>query len=371
MPVNNPTVTPTARQPRPVIKINGAGVGGVIRLEVSNNQHFQSDYFTAEIALQGQPDALNWAAWGDMTDGEIDVGIGFLDKTGVLTNVTSYLVGLIDRVTVSQAENIVTIEGRDYSAALIDQATLEKFPQQTSSQIATTLATRHGLTPQVTATKTPVGSYFGQEYATTTQRQSEWDLLSYLAQKEGFQVYVRQKTLYFQPAVAPSGDSYALVWVPKSDKAASPTGNLLTLQTKREMTLARDVIVTVTSHNAAEGKVVTQTAKSVNATRSKQTGTKSIAQTYVVERPNLTAEQALKLAQELLAEYSAHERVITGSMPGDNLLTFETPVTLTGTGTSWDQLYYLDRITRTLEFGHGYTMQFLAKNHTTTSQVSS
>lgn len=370
--VNNPQAPASLRRKRPVVKINGTAVGGILHMEVINNQHFQSDYFSIDIALQGQPANLNWASWGEQTDAEIECLIGDLADDGVtISNPVSQIIGLVDRVQVKQPKNMVTIEGRDYSSKLIDQATIEKFPQQTSSQIATTLATRHGLTPQVTATKTPVGSYFGRDYATTTRRQSEWDLLTYLAQQEGFEVFVRGTTLYFQPPTDPAGNPYVIQWVPPSGPGLPPTANCVALSLTREMTLARDVIVTVTSHNSKEGKAVTQTARSVNSARVGRTGKKVGPQTYTVDIPNLTAQQALVRAQQLLKEYSQHERLIEVDLPGDELLTFNTPIQLTGTGTSWDQMYFADQITRRMGFQEGYEMILRAKNHSTTSEVSS
>ena len=50
-------------------------------------------------------------------------------------------------------------------------------------------------------------------------------------------------------------------------------------------------------------------------------------------------------------------------MPGDFLLTARTMVSLTGTNSSWDQLYYVDSITRTIRYDGGFTMTVKCKQH--------
>jgi hypothetical protein len=109
------------------------------------------------------------------------------------------------------------IEGRDLSSRLIENKTQEAFVNQTSSQVATTLAQRRGLTPQVTATTTLVGRYYQQDHVRDSLNQfsrttTEWDLLIYLAQREGFDVFVKGTTLYFQPTTDPSADPYVVRW---------------------------------------------------------------------------------------------------------------------------------------------------------------
>jgi hypothetical protein len=106
----------------------------------------------------------------------------------------------------------IHITGRDLTAKLIDTKTSENFLNQTSSQIAQTLAARHGLAAQVTATTTRVGTYYSQNHSGLSQERSEWDLLVELAAYEDFDVYVRGETLYFQPKPTDSGERYVIEW---------------------------------------------------------------------------------------------------------------------------------------------------------------
>ncbi len=99
----------------------------------------------------------------------------------------------------------VEIDGRDLTARLLDARTQETFSNQTASEIAETLAARHGLTADVTATTTLAGRYYATEHDRITLGQfsratTEWDLLTFLAAREGFEAYVAGQTLTFAPA---------------------------------------------------------------------------------------------------------------------------------------------------------------------------
>ena len=94
------------------------------------------------------------------------------------------------------------------------------------------------------------------------------------------------------------------------------------------------------------------------------------AQTYSYSVPNLSRDQAQKLAQATAEDITRHERILTASLPGDNLLTTRCMIDLIGTGTAWDQKYYPDTVTRRLSFEEGYRMEVRAKNHSTQSTVA-
>ena len=79
-------------------------------------------------------------------------------------------------------------------------------------------------------------------------------------------------------------------------------------------------------------------------------------------RPNLTPDEALKLAQRKLAELTRHERVIELSMAGELDMTPRSMIMLYGTGSDFDQTYYVDLIERRLHTSGGFTQHIRAKN---------
>ena len=181
----------------------------------------------------------------------------------------------------------------------------------------------------------PVGRYYQSEHDRVTLDQfshatTEWDLLVFLAQQEGFDVFVQGTSLCFLPAVQQAGYSTLL----------SP-GALTELRLERSLTLARDIEVSVKSWNSCLNTAFIQRTCATMTTKGAQPGQSITTQRYVFVRPNLTSDAALRLARQKLAELTRHERIIELSMPGELDLTPRSMITLEGTGSDFDQSYYL------------------------------
>jgi len=370
-----PPAAKTLRQPIAVVRLDGQELQGVRSVKVANSAHRAADTFEVRLALQQQPSNADWAAWGGPnTRSEIEVLFGLADPaTGQRVALQSAIIGPVDKIEVEQPDNQVVLSGRDYSAVLIDTQSFESFENKLASEVATLIAERHGLTPRVTATTTPIGQFSAHDNAYTgaTVRQSEWDLLTRLAQAENFDVFVRGRTLFFQPPADPAGQPYPLGWTPAAGLGLAPQASVKNLRLTRMVPLTRDLIVTVTSHASASGTAITQTARS--ALTGPSAGSAAIVgpQLYVVDIPGLTAAQAAARAQKLISDFGRHERLVDVEMPGDPLLTIDSPLILSGTGTGWDQSYFIDRIERELSLGRGFTMHLSAKNRSNSASVTS
>lgn len=361
--LNNPRQpSGIVRSPRPQVALNGVPLpaNAVIEVEVTNASHFTADTYRVELAVSGLPSGVGPSYWGESQDDRIAVGV-MLDGLPA----KPLIVGQVDDVAYNPIDRTITLTGRDLSATLIDSKTSEKFVNQTSSDIAQTLAARHGLRAAVQATTTKAGNYYEIDHAVLTQEQTEWDLLIYLAEREGFDAWVSGETLYFQPAPASAAPPYVILWSEPGDGTFASNADRLHLQ--RSQTLARDVIVTVRSWNQKQQKAFTVTAKRSQAKKSQRRGGQ--AQTYSIVRPNLTKDQAQQLANSMAEEITRHERLLTASLPGDNVLTTRAMVRLVGTNTDWDQLYYPDTVIRRLSMQDGYRMDLRAKNHSTQDQI--
>jgi phage protein D len=358
------TATGVTRQPRCKVTVNGTLLSGIVEVEVTNASHFTADTFRVVCSSSGLPAALNPAYWALSVGDQVAVSAGFADASGN-ASYTQLILGQVDNVEYDLAGRKLTLTGRDLSAPLIDTKTAEKFQNQTSSAIATLLAGRHGLTPNVQATTTKAGTFYEIDNVVLTQEQTEWDLLIYLAGQEGFDCWVSGNTLYFQPSPVATALPYKLVW--QEPPAGVFNSNAIDIKLSRSETLARDVIVKVQSWNQQQQKSFVVTYKVSQAFKSQRAGGQS--QTYSFVVPNLNRDQALKQAQAKAEEITRHERVLTASLPGDALLTTRAMVQLVGTNTAWDQNYYPDTVTRTLSFEGGYRMELRAKNHSTQSTV--
>ena len=354
------------RTPALSVLANGGELGGVTEARVVAVNNFGADRFTVRAALS----AADPAAWqGDAIDLEIRIG---LDGAWA-----SLIEGAVDAIEIDPVRFTLTLTGRDYTAAFIEAKTQEAFQNQTSSQIATLLAGRHGLDAAVTGTTTPVGRYYEIEHDSITLNQfaratTEWDLLSFLARQEGFDLYVQGTTLHFEQ---PDGGS--------AQPAALTPLDCVDLGLHRALTLARDIEVTVKSWNSKQQTAFTQTARATGRGGSgrggsgrgasgggTRSGMQAQKQSYVIVRPNLTPDQALQLAQSILADLSRHERVVTLTMPGELGITPRTPIALSGTGTDFDQTYHVAEIERAVSFERGFTQRIRARNMTQAAETT-
>lgn len=343
----------TLRTPQLGVLVNGVALAGAVSAEVTSNSHYAADRFRVRTALRADDPSL-WAQ-ADMLV-EVRMGLG-----GAWA---SLVTGAVDRLDIDPVQEVVELEGRDLTAGLIEARTQETFANRTSSEIATILAGRQGLGTDVAATGTPVGRYYQSEHDRITLDQfsratTQWDLLVFLARHEGFDVWVDGTTLHFQPQVTGSAGAVALT-----------PGDCMDLRLERSLTLARDIEVTVKSWNTRQQAAFTQTARS-GPQGSAGSGTASgKVQRYVYVRPNLTPQDALQLASRILADLSRHERVVRATLPGELALTPRSLVQLSGTGTDFDQVYYVAEIERRLSVAGGFVQTVRAKNSSPASAAS-
>lgn len=318
------------RTPRLLVLANGVPLMNAMDATVTSTGAFAADWFYVRAALAG--DAARWAAASPV---RVDVQISLTPQSGFV----SLIQGDVDAVSIDPLQGTLTLEGRDLSAALIEAPSQEVFANQTSSEIATVLAGRHGLSTDVQATATPVGRYWQLEHDKLTlnagsQATTEWDLLATLAQHEGFDLWVAGETLHFR---AP-------------DVSAPPTilsaSRVSALRLDRALTFAGDIIVTVKSWHSRAGSSCVQTVQTERDSPS--------SKTYVFVVPNLTPQSALALAQQRLQELTGHELSITAEMPGELGLQPRGWLHLQGTGTAFDTRLRIDEVERQLHAKHGF-----------------
>ncbi|MFI5022772.1 MAG: hypothetical protein ACHQRJ_14120, partial [Alphaproteobacteria bacterium] len=242
-----------ARRPRAAIAVDGTRLAGVVELEVGNTYLQAPDDFHATLALADLPPAFGWSYWASVDDASIELFAGFVadGQAEADASLASLILGKVDRVEIDALAMVVHISGRDLSAPLFDNRTSETFLNQTSSEIATILAARRGLTPVVTKTVQKAGRHYEHETVRLTREVTEWDILASLAREEGFSVYVRRGSLYFQPAAFESASPYVLNYVPESAQGAA-AGNFLALRLERDLVLGAGIAVAVKSWNAEQ-----------------------------------------------------------------------------------------------------------------------
>lgn len=357
--------TSQVRAPRLKITVNGILLTGVLDAEVTNASHFTADTFRVTAAASGLPSDLSPAYWALSVGDQVAISVGFADASGNVSGYTQLILGQVDQVDYDPIKRTLSLSGRDLSAPMLDTKTAEKFQNLTSSQIAQTIAARHGLTASVQTTNTKAGTYYAIDNTLLTQEQTEWDLLIYLAQHEQFDVWVSDNTLNFQPSPVSTNKPYKLLC--PAATGTNNQSNAVDIKLGRSETLARDVMVVIQTWNQKQQKSFKVTYHVSQAFKSQRSGGKAQTYSYVV--PNLTRDQALALAKSTVEDITRNERVLEATLPGDNILTTRCMVQLSGTMTAWDQSYFPDSVTRHFSFDGGYRMELRAKNHSTQSTV--
>jgi phage protein D len=287
----------------------------------------------------------------------------------------SMIIGNVDKIDIDWLGGIVHLDGRDLTSNFLDHRVYAAYTNKTSSQVAQDFASQYGMQADVDPTTTPISRFYEGEHdhierGEFTRSLSQWDLLTFLAQHEGYDLWVSGTTLHFKQAVDLAS---ATPWVIRakgvdwsSNVAKLYSGNFTHLKLLRSLTLAKDVVVVVRSWNSNTKHGFNVSSPKGIATTSPTS--KSPAQRYVFVRPNLTKDRAQQLADSLRADITKHERIVewtdAAGYPGALNLTPRDIVQVEGTGSSWDQRYWVDSIDRQLSVGSGFAMSVKCKNHT-------
>jgi len=367
MPINDPHAPPGARKPRMKILCNGQPVGGALTFEVTNNSFYQADTFSATFSINADPNfGPQW--WGSQkppllldTQASLDGG-----KTW-----KSLLVGQVDHMALHMDAGMISVDGRDLTSYFIDTKTQETYANKTSSQIVEILAEKHGLTADVTPTTTLAGRYYGDDHERMTLNEfsrttTEWNLMCSLAQHEQFDIWVEGTTVHFHPTTPPDSNPWELVWMPDGWVGNQPWMNGVKLTMERSMVMAKDVVVVVRSWNSLQEQGFTKWSPSSARINSVASG-KDQQFSFVI--PNLTAAAAQETANKLREQITQQERLVTIEAPADLIVGARNMLQITGTGSSWDQTYYVDWVRRSMSFEGGFPMTIHAKNHSPQTSV--
>ncbi|MGA3803681.1 hypothetical protein ACI2VP_05295 [Ralstonia nicotianae] len=363
MSLNDLPVQPNVRQPRAIVKVAGIQVPAWISWEVNNNTFYQADTFRVSFAASALPAETDANWFSDQKEAFVEILSGFpADPTSYSeTDLDSLIYGRVDDVEYDPVSTLLTLTGRDLTAAFIDAKTTIQYQNLTSSQIAAQLAANHGLTASGPATTAPAGTFYAYDRVSMTDQRSEWDLLTWLAQQEGFVCYVAGKVLHFEPRPPAPAEPYELRWTVGDN--GLPLANVQDLRVSRSLTVAKGITVVVRSWNAKQSKgfvaYYPSKGKSTQAGAASPFGN---TQVYSVTRGGLDQAAALALAQQMHHEITQHEMKLRARLPADNILTQTAMVRMSGTGTAFDQDYFVDGITRSMSLDEGYVMEVSAKN---------
>ena len=352
----------TVSQPRMRLLANGVPFP-VIETEVTQTGYYGASRFSAKLAAYG--DAAHGPAFWTGTDTyEVELQGGFLPPgapEGAVPWRPVFTGQADEELEVALDRGTILLQGRDYSGKLMDAKTAETFSNQTLAQIATTLAGRVGLQANATSTSQLAGQFYEIDHARTshdtfTRSSSYWELITYMAQQQGYDVWVDGKTLNVQPKDTSSEDAPALTVQGGQPAVAASADqgrvtNVQGLTLIRRPALAKDVQVTVKSWGGKSKVMV-----------SAKDGPSSATQTVVRSFPNLTRAQCAVIARNIRAELGRHERSVSFGMPGEFTLRPRTAIAVQGTGTAFDTKFYVAEVERHFSLRGGFWQTVRARN---------
>ena len=348
------------RAPRLLVLANGIIVDGAIDAEITSNNHYAADRFRITISVNADPQRNEGLVAAERIQIEVQVSLD-----GGSTFV-SLIIGNVDIITFSPIQGVIFLEGRDLSASLVMAKTQETFSNNTSSEITTILAERHGLQADAQATTAAVGRFWQLEHDRIVLNQygratTAWDLLVTLAQHEGFDVWVTGKTLHFREP----GTASAPLTILRPRATSNGPANITSLKLDRSLLLAGDIKVIVKSWNSRQGSGCVESASQTGGS-----GSGHASQTYVYVVPNLMPDDARNYAERRLVELAQHERILNAEMPGELTLAPRMMLSLEGTGTEFDQTYWVDQVDRYISPTQGFNQSIRAKNSSVASQIA-
>jgi phage protein D len=347
----------TVNAPRFRVTMNGTLLHGVKSVSATLPFNFQPGRFSFVKAFT--PNDAFPASWWAATASKTMLVAIELSNDG--RSFQQIITGNLDSHLYDPIQNVIAGAGRDLAASMCDERIVATYRNLTASQIAAQFASEHGLQTSITATTELAGRVYDQDHDEThsgdfSQATNEWDLLCRLGSQAGIMPYVLGNTLYFNPPPA-SPPTFQINFV------RNPSGQLVSnveqLRLERHLTLARDVSVTVRSWNSRKKKTYTATVRT--KTKAPSTDPTEPTSKYLVVQPNLTQAQCLQKAQQLALDYSQHERIVTAAVPSLALMTPDTVIQVTGTGTDYDMTYYQQGVSYTLDFENGAHTSISAK----------
>jgi hypothetical protein len=259
--------------------------------------------------------------------------------------------GLADIISLDPVNRTARIQGRDYSSILINSTYQNSFCNQTASEVASHIASRHGFGQNIVTTSTMIGTYQGEGYSQIllnahSHITSEWDLLKYLAEQEGFKLFVNGTNLVFSPASLIEQNHILLGY-----------SNVSEMRFSRICPLSENTTLVVKSWDSwLDQASVCSNAMPSNTSPTAFTGLVDVAGIELaIVRPNLSPKSAQELSSRYMEGWHAQEQKIEIVMPGETVLKPCDIVSISETGTLFDADYVINSIRRQYSCTSGFT----------------
>ena len=338
--------------------LEGVAVLGCQSIEVISPRGSQAASFHIMASMK-ELSRLLGQGWVDQDNIDVSIDFGLLASSAVEGELSwvRMIAGSADRIRLDPVSGLVSLEGRDYSARLIDLPLQESYLNSTSSELVQKLAQLCNLSIDVDPTTQLVGQYYQVQHTKSafggfSRHANCWDLLAELAELESYDLWVNGTTLHFKQPVVGNSNLYDVTYTPVTTNAASPRLTIADLSMERSFGLSGALQVNISSWNSRQ--------------RCKVSGSYPVqsngeARQFFLLKPNLLPDEALALAQSTYLRLCAHHRIITGTMAGELNLTTRDRLRISGTGTGWDCIYTIDRIEREMSLANGFVQHIIGR----------
>ena len=348
---------PPAQIPDFRVRVNGTGLPQQARADIR------------AVIVEEDLDALsmfsmemhNWddeklqVSWSDSTlfaiGNQVEVWLGY---AGDLQKVmVAEITGLEPAFTLDQPP-VLTVRGYDLRHRLARDRKTRGFSMIKDSTIAAQVAREAGLLAQVKDT--------GANLAFVAQsNQTDWEFLRQRAGQLGYEVYVRDKTLYFQPP------GYAA-----QASARLALGEDISEFTPRLSSLGLQSQVAVRGWDVKQKQaIVGSAAIGQESAMGKTSGPKAArsawgkTSTSIVDQPARTRGEADQIARGQFNELALGYVQGTADGPGNPQLHAGMVVHIDGAGKTFSGAYYVTSVTHTLSQATGYRTSFSVERNAT------
>ena len=341
----------TYRAPRCYLRIGGVKVAcesATVKLKSTRS----GNTFSAVLAVgETRKAGFDYAEWADYQPADVTVvmssALNFGDEKDMIT-------GKIDKPEIDWFTGKVSVSGRDKTGELTEKKRSQKFQNQKTDEVVKTIAGDHGLSVSgADGGLDFAGKIFKDDTVHLTVNRTDFEIISDLAEREGYRWYVQGTTLYFEPKEQDASGVYQVQFTPPGAGGSIGTGNILALRTWRNMTAAKPHEVNVRSWHHEEKKLYS----------GKATAGGVGSDTAVMEHHHngRNDEQSEKLAKSRLANAIRHDCNVSIHTAGDLDIDPRQKLQLTGTGTIYDQVYDIDTVELHIDWGAGFTMDIESK----------
>lgn len=323
-----------------ILIVDGRSVR-VEQMEVHQSATKQADTLNATIPLYAN---LWLASVGGEPSivGAVEAGSG----SGEL------FIGTADNIEPDFTRGTIKLSARDKSKGPIGKKSIEDFRNKTPAEIVQEIAGRHGLAAVIEGAATGFAGRKQQkeDFVHLTHHISEWTLVQHLADREGLVAFVQKNKLFFVEIDSALFGGVNVVFVPPTRRSHA-LGNEIDLSCSRNLEAGKRCKCKVRSWNVKKKQAIEGTAEAGSGEGERE---------LEYSHPQLEEDQARRIAEKRVREVTRQEMCCRVTMPGQASVSPPMKLNLSGTGTIFDQTYFIDNAHHRV--GNGYRMSLTAKN---------